>query len=125
MAKMYMTQQSSIWEVETSEGTFTVYFPCGVYTKEDKFCNIPKAVRDFKFISTPEQITDKAFLQSLKPLIDKEVFQKLAQANVKMNIDELNKLLLQAALNKAIRFGTFIPQARISLHWNEKKIYVM
>ena len=66
MAKMYMTKQSSIWKVETLEGVFTVYFPCGVYNSDDKFLDIPKTIRDFRFENDKIKVTKKGKIKTTK-----------------------------------------------------------
>ena len=103
MAKMYMTKQSSIWKVETLEGVFTVYFPCGVYNSDDKFLDIPKTIRDFRFLPMPECPT----------------------CTEQDKINSLNKASLQNALCRALCFGTSTPQGRLSLDWEGKRVYVM
>ena len=100
---MHMTDNSCIWEVNTSEGTFKVFFPCGVFTEEDKFMYIPKAVRDCEFVPVPENAS--------------EAEQK--------KINKLNASALQEKLEKAICFGTAISQGRVDLDWGKREIHVM
>lgn len=103
MDNMHMTDNSCIWEVNTSEGAFKVFFPCGVFTKEDKFMYIPKAVRDFEFLPVPED----------------------ASREEQVRIDKLNASSLRKKLEKAICFGTAIPQVRVDLDWGKREIHVM
>lgn len=100
---MTKTANSCIWEVHTSIGTFTVYFPCGVFNTVDNFLKIPRAIRDFEFIPLPER----------------------ASQDEEAHINELNHFALEEELNKAIYFGTPLPQVRVSLHWDDKKVYVI
>lgn len=102
MSNMSKTQNSSIWEVNTSIGKFTIYFPCAVFNAEDKFMYIPKAVRNFEFIPMPEGAS--------------ETEQK--------KINALNSSALQKALNEAICFGTDTLQGRVDLDFEQRSVYV-
>lgn len=97
------TTNSCIHEVETAVGTFTVHFPCAVFTKESMFNSIPEAIRNFEFLPTPED----------------------ADSAEKSKIADMNMTALQNALNKAICFGTNIPQGRVSINWYSKEVVVM
>lgn len=103
MSNMSMTRNSSIWEVETSEGKFTIFFPCGVFTEEDKFMYIPKAVRDFEFLPIPKD----------------------ASKQEQSRIANLNESALKEKLDIAICFGTNTSQGIVTLNWDKKEIYVM
>ena len=103
MSNMHMTQNSSIWEVETGEGKFTVFFPCAVFNEEDKFMFIPRAIRDFEFVPTPKE----------------------ARKEEQDRIANLNYSALLKKLKEAICFGTNTSQGIISLSWDKKEVYVM
>ena len=103
MSNMHMTQNSSIWEVETSEGKFTIFFPCAVFNEEDKFMFIPREIKDFEFVPTPKEANNEE----------------------KSRIADLNYSALLEKLKEAICFGTQTPQGIISLDWDKKEVYVM
>ena len=97
---MKATNNSCIHEVETSVGTFTVYFPCAVFTKEHIFNCIPTAIGQFEFLPEPEDPTEKS------------------------KIADMNLSALQEALNKAICCGASTPQGRVSINWLSKEVCV-
>lgn len=103
MNNVKKTEHSNIWEATTSEGTFRVLFPCGVFTKEHIFYSVLEAFKKFDFLPTPVDATKSE----------------------KLKIADNNASALQKSLNDALCCGTYLPQGKVTVNWLKKEVYVM
>lgn len=109
ITKEQQESNSTIRKVNTSVGTFTIFFKSSVSNPDDPMQKIPQIVENFHFA------------------LPKPDYTLSAEDQRKQNnaVHDRNAFRLQLALNKGVKFGTCNPVCIVDMHYATREIFLL